>query len=236
MVSQTSKCWFPALIRSVLTGLCLIWMFLRPVSAKAGEMQTHYLNFSSFRVPFNFPDPNQRASISSVVLYVSDDMGRSYHVVKSASPTETYFAFQAPRQGSYLFVVQARYKDGKISIADPGQNPGAAQPELRIIVDTTPPQVTLRQMQSSGNDSLAIDWNILDDNPNPRSLQIDYKPSNGNTWTQLNPPLTFLGQTSWTPREGSGQYDVRPPSQRPGQESNGTNHPCCTGECSASGQ
>lgn len=183
------------------------WEFTPAV--QSADVETHYLKYSSFKVPFNFPDQKQRGMIDSIVLYVSDDFGKSYRAAITARSTDTYFSFTAPRQGTYLFVPQARYRDGRVSTADPSHNAAGAQPALKIVVDTTAPQVTLRQMQPQGSDLFGIEWNILDENPDPRSLQVEYKPANGSSWNQLSVPLSLLGQTSWTPREGPGVYDVR---------------------------
>ncbi len=184
-----------------LPGLLLLLLWPAPVSAQ----DIHYLNTPNFVVPFII-NPAQQLQIQQVMLYVSEN-GRDYVPAGQAPPTATQFKYTAQHQGTYFFVVQAQYKDGRRVPGDPR----AVQPGLKIVVDTSPPVVAIFRQIPPWDGSLAVEWDIRDDNPDLLSLRIEYRPAGTGQWIPLylGPNQIYTGRFSWAPQVYSPQYDVR---------------------------
>ncbi len=204
MAPQGAKRWLRKLPGPVLVwpGLLLALLWLPAVPAQTGP-QVHYLKYTSFTLPFNIP-PAQQPNIAEVVLHVSDNDGQSFQIAATAPPTGNLFKYTAPHQGWFLFVVQAKYRDGRLAPSDVR----LVVPGLRVFVDTTPPVITLKQTPPRDG-TLAIEWDIQDANLDLETLHIDYRPYQGPTWIPLNILKSPYGQFSWTPAAPAPQYEVR---------------------------
>ncbi len=174
-----------------------------PLPGSGGEI--HYTTTPNFVVPFLI-NPAQQIQIWQVMLYVSEN-GRDYVPAGQAPATATQFQYTAQHQGTFYFVVQAQYKDGRRVPADPR----AGQPRLRVTVDTAAPVVALFRQKKPKEGSLAVEWDIRDENPDLLSLRIDYRPTGASDWIPLNlgPNQVYTGRFSWEPAVSAPQYDVR---------------------------
>src|SRR5437867_3359912 len=80
--------------------------------ARAQEENVYYSPKTTFRIPFQL-DPGDRR-VRQVILYASEDQGRSYQQAATAEPSAGGFSFRAPRDGWYYFTVQTRDQDGRL--------------------------------------------------------------------------------------------------------------------------
>jgi hypothetical protein len=178
--------------------LVLAWM--RPASAE----EPHYTNEPSFIIPF-ISDPNE-VRIHSVVLFWSEDAGINVHQFAEAGPKDKSFRFTAPRDGCYWFWVQTKFQDGKLL----PQQINRQQPGLRVYVDTQAPQLYLKPIQPRDG-TVAVEWDIREDNPNWQTFRMIYRAVNSEQWLPLRVQPERLGQHSWSPEVPSptGQYEVR---------------------------
>jgi len=64
-----------------------------------------------FRIPISDGVPGQNG-IKSVVLYVSEDYGKSYHKLGSAQAGQTFFSVTVQSDGLYYFALQVQAQDG----------------------------------------------------------------------------------------------------------------------------
>lgn len=202
MASLTAHRWLRKLLGQGLAWPGLLLALLWPAAAPAQEI--HYLNKTSFGIPFII-NPNQQTQIEQVVLWVSEN-GRDYQKAAQSVPSATSFQYKAPREGRFDFVVQAEYKTGQRVPSDPRTvNPG-----LRVHVDTTAPVIAAFRQIQPRDGTLGVEWDIREDNPNFQSLRIDYRAAGTETWTPLNigSQLNY-GQFSWTPPVSAAQFEVR---------------------------
>src|SRR5262249_28523186 len=141
--------------------------------------------------PFSIDATDRR--IQQVLLHVSEDQGRSYTQVASASPQERKFQFTARREGSYWFAVQTVDQDRRYSPASVENT----QPALKVCVDTIPPAVTLRPA-TPREGTVAVEWDIRDENLDLESLRLEYRLPNRD-WQGLTVQHGAYGQRSFDP-------------------------------------
>src|SRR5262249_45579968 len=152
----------------------------------------------TFRIPFQ-TDPADRR-IREVQLYASDDQGRSWQPVATARPNERWFTFPAKHEGWYWFTVRTIDVEDRAYPATVEQ----AQPRLKVCVDTQPPVVTLRAVQSP-HGAAAVEWTIRDDNLDLENLRLEYRLAESATgrageWVPLAGQKIAAGQRAWNPR------------------------------------
>ncbi len=111
--------------------------------------------------------------------------------------------FEAPRDGDYEFSVQFIYKDGSVAPKE-----SEIGPQVRAIIDTTPPRV---QLAAIGN---GVEWNATDDNLDPQGIVLQYKWPTSNDWTTINdkptdPKFRPADTFAWKVPAGSKPFEVR---------------------------
>ncbi|MEI7684421.1 MAG: hypothetical protein WCL32_05295 [Planctomycetota bacterium] len=157
-----------------------------------------------FRVPFNV-GPNSQ-NLSQLQLYVSTDAGRSWQSAASAPPEQGYFRFSSEREGSFWFAVQSF---DKMNRAFPPNMEGAT-PNLKVVVDTQAPQVTVQPLNSKTSE-VGVSWMIRDENFNANqadAIRLDYRSLNaGATWIPLS-LASNATQFFWNPNT-NGPVEVR---------------------------
>lgn len=163
-----------------------------------------YSHARQFRVPFNVG--GGAANLSQLQLWVSTDTGRSWQSVASAPPDQGFFRFSTERDGVFWFAVQSIDKNNN---PFPARMDGAT-PNLKVIVDTVPPQVSLQALNSRGNE-VGVSWVVRDENfsaNQPTAIRLDYRSLNsGATWTPLSVP-PGSNQFYWNPN-AAGPIEVR---------------------------
>src|SRR5262245_64773369 len=90
---------------------CLLLCF-GAASGRAQEEAVYYSKEPKFKIPFQV-DPGDRR-VQQVVLYVSEDQGRTYQQAATSTPADKGFTFQARRDGWYYFAVQTVDQEGKL--------------------------------------------------------------------------------------------------------------------------
>jgi hypothetical protein len=194
MTAFAGQCRRPA--RLGLLGLALVALApaLCIAQVPAADGITFWVPSRTFRVPFNF-DPNDRRT-QKVLLYASDDNGRSWNYAGSANPADRSFPFTAQHEGWHWFAVQTQDVDGR---EVPERT--ALQVGLKVCVDTIKPQATIRQV-APREGTVAIEWDAQDENLDVLSLRIDYRPAGSrleSDWRSLRIPAIAHGEQGWTP-------------------------------------
>jgi polysaccharide biosynthesis/export protein len=149
-----------------------------------------FINARSFRIPFQLSDTAR--NVKEVVLFVSEDEGRTYRQAATATPQEKSFRFNAPRDGVYCFVVQAITGYGK----EPADVAGA-KPLCRVCVDTQAPVAKLTP--ESLLTGRAIGWEVSDDNLDLSTLRLDYQVVGETEWRSLPVKPAATGEIDWQP-------------------------------------
>src|SRR4051794_22302883 len=124
---------------TLLLALPSTWMVGPTALAQNNGPDIIFRRERQFRIPFH-PENPQR--IRQLQLFVSTDQGRKWEAFAVAPPDQKYFYFVSQADGLYCFAVQTVDVEGRaypVSME-------AAQPSLKVIVDTLPPIVTLRPL------------------------------------------------------------------------------------------
>ncbi len=143
-----------------------------PASFQSTPIQ--YLPFAHFAIPFEIDRTGRLPQ--EVHLWVSADQGRSWLKYASNSPDKRSFEFQAAAEGEYLFAVQ--------TLDDRGTSALAAAPPMRIMVDTSKPQLELKaDINSAGR--LVIDYRITDRFLAEESVQLSFAVDGSSQWEEV---------------------------------------------------
>jgi hypothetical protein len=167
------------------------------------KIRTYYSKDASFWIPFTPQHDAYR--IRQVILHVSEDNGKTYQYVGSASPSDPRFKFTARHDGPYWFAVQTQDVNGQYY---PQNNQVGQELQLKIIVDTRKPQIELKPVQSRDSAVVEVDWNAYDENLDVSSLKLDYRPAGSPDWTPLPIIKQAQGKHSWNPNI-NGRVEVR---------------------------
>lgn len=132
------------------------------------------MNRRNFAIPIEIKDPNRRAEIKQLILYVSADEGKEWNQVAVATSDKASFPFTAPKDGLYWFTVGVVDQQGKQQPLSPYQVP----PAQKVLVDTEKPIVKITSAERQGDD-VVVAWEIQEDNPDLASLKMEYRPADG---------------------------------------------------------
>jgi beta-lactamase regulating signal transducer with metallopeptidase domain len=164
----------------------------------------YYSDTRSFRVPFAI-DPARVGQIKEVVLYVSNDEGRSWQVAARETPEQKNFTYTVPAEGSYSFKVEVIDQEGRPEPPDVTNAPTL----LRVVGDTVKPVIEMKS-QRKGED-VALTWKITEDNLDYGRVELEYRTPDmpAGTWRPLLVnPAEKAGVTKFRP-VGAGTVKVR---------------------------
>ena len=171
---------------AVVLGLPLVLAsMLPPTRAQDGPfdgLQPHYWPHRTFGIPLATDEiaklPNKPTHFQ---LYYSASRGAFQKGPKlplgglnELNGGKRGFLFDAPRDGDYEFAVQFIYADNSVSPLTE-----KLAPEVRAIIDTTPPRVQLAPL---GN---GVEWLATDDNLDPRYITLQCKWPTSAEWTEI---------------------------------------------------
>jgi hypothetical protein len=183
--------------------LLLLWLGLRLPAAPAQTADgVYYTNTQLLSIPFTLDQGDRR--IQQLQLHVSDDLGRTYQNVGNAGPGDKAFTFPAPRDGWYWFILQTKDHEGRLIPA----NLSTAQPGLKVCVDTRKPDLVVFKPVLPAYGTVAVEWEVRDDNLDLLTLRLDYRPVGGRDWTVLNVEKLARAQFGWVPTV-NGPCEVR---------------------------
>ncbi|MFO0969477.1 MAG: hypothetical protein U0793_28295 [Gemmataceae bacterium] len=158
----------------------------------------------SFMIPFDSGPGEGR--LKQLQLYLSTDLGRTWQPSAVAPPEQKRFRFVSDRDGYFWFAVQTQDLEGRLFPA----NMAGAEPSLKVVIDTVPPQVTLTPLAPRGAE-VGVAWEIRDDNLDltlPDAVRLEYRtPLTAGAWAPLKLPPS-AAQHYWNPGF-AGQIEVR---------------------------
>jgi hypothetical protein len=150
-----------------------------------------FINQRTFKVPVRI-EPGRGKRLKQVLLYCSTDQGQSWREVGTIPPSADAFSFRVPRDGIYRFAVQTEDTDGRRSPASLDTLP----PALVVCVDTQAPQAALK-LGPGRSGILVVEWEVRDDNLDPRSVTLEYRPVGEETWRRVPVDVTARGVYDW---------------------------------------
>ncbi len=149
-------------------------------------------------------------STAEVRLYVSDDAGAAWRLYRSAKPPLDSFEFAASGEKEYWFHVRTTDAAGTESPAGP------MLPELRVIVDRTPPKLELNA-ERTADGGVVVRWKLDDPHAAPDSLKLSYRSMAGGSQPRDIAPTrskrqgddrNAAGEVQWLP-DDAGKLVVR---------------------------
>ncbi len=164
-----------------------------------------------FSIPFrvNPADPASR-DVAGVQLYVSGDRGATWSPYSRVEPARGSFLFRAGGDGEYWFLLRTLDRSGRL------RPQGPARPGMRVVVDTSPPQMRLDAGQGDAG-QVTTRWEITDPNLNPESLKIQYRTGPYEPWqtvaidrqsNRASGPVQ-TGEVSWWPQAAFDRLEIR---------------------------
>ena len=164
-----------------------------------------------FSVPFRL-DGSDSASrdVAEVQLHVSTNRGASWRIYNRAEPQRGSFLFRAGGDGEFWFLLRTVDRTGQV------RPQTADRPGLKVIVDTTPPQMTLEARPGQSNQVVAR-WQITDPNLSPQTLRIQFRTGPYQPWqpvaidrqrTSGSGPV-YSGEVAWLVQEAFERLEVR---------------------------
>jgi len=155
-----------------------------------------HLSKPKFRIPVAL-QAEKVASLQGVLLYVSNNRGKSWELHGRIKPDEGSFQYLAKSDGVYWFKVAVLDKQGNQDPRDIYQ----AEDCMKIVVDSLPPEVKLTAEKQDS--SIQVRWNIREDNPELATMKLEARIPGGDAWlpVQIKPGLSGSG-TLQVPQPG----------------------------------
>lgn len=176
-----------------------------------GPAQPIYTRQTAFGIPFRIQraqEPLQEPV--EVHLYVSGDRGATWHLYGRVAPAQGHFVFRAGGDGEYWFMVRTLDRAGRL------RPQGPERPDLRVVVDTTPPRLHLEAGQADAG-RITARWQVADAHLNPSTLKLQYRTAASQPWrTVATRPEgaapsagVRTGEASWLVSSATGQVEIR---------------------------
>jgi hypothetical protein len=183
-----------------------------PSSRAAGDVASQLPLFATRQNVFAIPFTVDRRITQPVEvhLYVSTDQGATWQLSSRQPPGTRQFTFRARNDGEYWFA--SRTLDGN----QRASSQGPLQPELRVVVDTVPPQIEFAA-RSATSGEIVTTWQAVDQNLLATSLKVEYQDGAGQPWKLVAvQPLTedvlrtnYQGRMNWLPETRSPAINIR---------------------------
>ncbi len=181
-------------LATLVPGLALALGLLAhaaPPSSAPRISPVHH-NRRSFKIPFNIPAADV-PRYKQVQLWTSSDGGQGWQKSDTKTLDDRNFNFTAPQDGEYLFAVRTVDTKNRLFPADDA----AIEPNLKVVVDTKPPSITLDARDRRGSIA-SVGWEVVDEHIDPASLRLEYQAEGAQTWAQV-PIRKFarIGEARW---------------------------------------
>lgn len=169
----------------------LACMFLSLGQAPSDVLIT---NQRSLSIPVNIQDA-RRAELRELVLYASNDQGRTWQQAAAVPPTQNAFTFNAPIDGAYWLRVAVIDRMNKQVPENIYQGP----PDQKVVIDTMKPLLRLKSPERVGEE-VSLAWELQEDNPDWTTFRLEYQPKNSATaWTPIQATAGLTGQARFRP-------------------------------------
>ncbi len=177
----------------LLTLACLL------VAAGAAPPDPCPINQRAVSVPIKI-DPTRRDEIKELVLYSSNDHGKTWTQAAVATPDKDAFPFIAPTDGVYWLSLVVVDRKGGRDPADVYRSP----PAMKLLVDTVKPVLRITAAERQG-DEVVVGWEIQEEHPDLASLKLEYRGGNASgQWASAPLIPAPTGQTRFrSPGPGS---------------------------------
>ncbi len=174
----------------------------------AQQLSLYATRQNVFAIPFSVD--RRVTQPVEVHLFVSTDQGASWQLSSRQPPAARQFSFRARGDGEYWFASRTVDANQRTT------NQESLKPELRVVVDTTKPQIECTAQAVEGGDVL-VRWQAIDQYLLATSLKVEYQDAVGQPWKPVevqhpNPEAVrarYDGQTQWHADSRSPALNVR---------------------------
>ena len=170
-----------------------------PTAAQAQLPEPSYWRTRVFFIPYQPTDAAPFASpVDKVQLLVTRGGDNQWAVLQEAEPRVRGFSYHAPVDGEYAFAVRTVNRKGEATPAT------IAQPQIRVVVDTTPPTLQLSAAPDvSGR--MILRYEARDLQLKPETVRLEAQ-ADGGAWQRIatgppdvSQPDRVVGQVAWKP-------------------------------------
>ena len=169
---QASQSW-QAMLRAGAACLTLAGPFTAAALANPDDLPLVPSRQYAFRIPFTVDGIAAGAPYAAEVqLHVSEDRGATWRLAGRVGPEQREFKFQAPHDGEYWFLVRTRDAKGQL------RPEGAPAPQMRVLVDTQPPQISIKAKRGVTGEVVA-NLRAIDAHLRIESAKLLYQATNG---------------------------------------------------------
>lgn len=127
------------------------------------------LNARTLKLPIKYE--KDRRHIRQMKLFVARNGENTWYQEAAVSPDQDHFIFHAKEDGLYWFIMVEEDMQGRQVPADLTRTP----PDLKVLIDTTPPRVRFTRLQRQGEEIIA-EWQIEDTYPAREKTQVHVRP------------------------------------------------------------
>jgi len=199
-----------------IVGLLICWgLFMAPCAmAQTQTLAPTYWKQRQFFIPYQVkPDQvKQRGKllnpIAKVQLLLSRTGANDWATLEEAEPNVQGFSYHAPEDGEYWFALRHLDRRGQ-----PWPNANV-QPQMRIVVDTMPPKLTLEGSPDATGEMI-LRYEARDANLQANSLMLEVR-GVGSQWAPLRLPTPdiaqpnrLVGRVRWRPPTSAESIEVR---------------------------
>jgi len=175
--------------------------------ASASAIEPVYWRTRVFFIPYQAA-AQPTATIDKVQLLVARDGGGEWAVLQEAQAHVRGFSYHAPDDGEYAFALRTSDRKGNLTPTV------IAQPQLRVIVDTSPPALDLTAtLDATGR--ILVHYEASDVQLKPEMFRLEAQ-SDGVTWQRLatgppdvSQPDRIVGRIAWKPPTAAGNTRFR---------------------------
>lgn len=177
----------------------------------AADVKTLTTKQRAFSIPVTI-DNGSGATPREVQLLGSTDQGRNWKVFDRQQPDQPAFKFRADGDGEYWFASRTIDDKGR------GTPSGAPKPELKVIIDGTPPKVDLLA-EATPEGRVKVTWKAEDLSIRPDGIRLEYQAGEVRNPTWLPVPVaakdvrrnetSFWGESVFDPKTPIRLIDLR---------------------------
>jgi hypothetical protein len=123
----------------------------------------------NIQIPIVVP-PEKRNDLRELLLWVSNNQGRSWDMAALAKPEHSAFVFHAPSDGQYWFKVQAVNQNGTREPADVY----AAAVNMKVVINSQQQLLRILTAERTG-DEVRVAWEVIGTQADPITLKLEYR-------------------------------------------------------------
>lgn len=148
-------------------GTLVLFLTLGLTVGQAEKVYT--LRERNIQIPIVIP-PERRGDLRELILFVSNNQGKSWDMAALAKPEHSAFVFHAPSDGQYWFKVQAVFQGGTREPADIY----AAPVNMKVVIDSQQQLLRIVSAERTG-DEVRVAWEVTGAQTDVMSLKLEYR-------------------------------------------------------------